>query len=84
LFTIPDDSHVFEFDWTAASSAGTNDACLSFYINGVLNSTFASIDYDTHHDDEIRPGPWLKIESSTSGTNFINAFKFRRKSFIDP
>src|SRR6266545_4788690 len=82
--TISDASHSIEFDWKAATAAGTNDGSLTLWIDGVQQANLTGVDNDTARLDFIRFGAASGIDTGTRGTEYFDAFESRRQSYIGP
>ena len=82
--TISDASHSIEFDWKAATAAGTNDGSLTLWIDGVQQANLTGVDNDTARIDRIRFGAASGIDTGTRGTEYFDAFESRRQSYIGP
>jgi hypothetical protein len=84
LFTIGDAQHFIELDWRAATSTGSKDGSLTFWIDGVQTGTILAVDNDTHRIEHIRLGAIEGIDKGTRGTYYFDAFESRRTTYIGP
>ena len=83
-FMISDAPHSIEFDWQAATGAGTNNGGLTLWIDNIQQASLSGIDNDTRRIDRIRLGAVAGLDAGTSGTYFFDAFESRRQSYIGP
>jgi hypothetical protein len=83
-FTISDGPHSIEFDWRAATTAGSNDGGLTLWIDNVQQADLTSVDNDALRIDRVRLGALAGIDAGTRGTYFFDAFESRRLSYIGP
>jgi hypothetical protein len=82
--TISDAPHFFELDWRASTAAGANNGGLTFWIDGTQMSNLTGVDNDTRRIDRVRLGAINGLDSSTSGTEYFDAFESRRQTYIGP
>lgn len=83
-FTISDTAHFIEFDWKAATAAGTNDGNLTLWIDGALQANLTGINNDTRRINLVRLGAVTGVDPRTRGTYYFDAFESRRQSYIGP
>jgi subtilisin family serine protease len=83
-FTITDASHIIEFDWRAATSAGANDGGLTLWIDEVQKANIPGIDNDTRRIDRALIGAAAGLDTGTRGTYYFDAFESRRQTYIGP
>jgi subtilisin family serine protease len=76
---VSNSSHSIEIAWEAKTSAS-----FSIYIDGVLVETLTNLDTNNYRLDRIRLGPSGGLNSSTTGTEYFDAFLSTRSSFIGP
>ena len=82
--TISDAPHYLETDWKASSAPGANNGVLTFWVDGVQQGTFTTIDNDTRRVDQIRLGATDGVDNGSRGMYYIDAFESRRTSYIGP
>jgi hypothetical protein len=82
--TISDAAHIVEFEWRAATAAGANNGVLNFWVDGVQQAAFATVDNDTRRLDRVRLGAVANIDTGTRGVTFFDAFESRRNTYIGP
>jgi RHS repeat-associated protein len=80
--TIADQWHAIEFDWLAASAPGANNGSLSWWVNGVKQTSLLSQDSDTRQIDTLRLGVVAGMDTTTRGTYYFDLFESRRQSLI--
>ena len=83
-FTISDDPHSIEIDWSAATGVGANDGSFTMWIDGAVVATLTGLDNDTLRIEQARLGPYVGIDPGTSGTEYFDAFVSRRQTYIGP
>jgi PKD repeat protein len=83
-YTISDRPHFIELDWQAASAPDADDGYLSLWVDGELKQTLSDLDTDTTLIDEARLGPWRGALAGTQGSNYFDAFKSQKQSYIGP
>lgn len=83
-YPITDAPHRIEIDWRAATAAGANNGSLALYLDGVLKTTIAGVDNDTHRVQRAWLGPYAGIDAGTSGTELFDDFVSQRTTFIGP
>lgn len=83
-FDLTDAAHVLEVDWRAATTIGTNDGGLIFWLDGLQQVALNGFDNDTRRIDRVRLGAVAGIDSGTRGAYFFDAFEARWQSYIGP
>jgi RHS repeat-associated protein len=82
--TISDAPHYLEIYWRAATAPGANNGGLTFWIDGVQQDNFATVDNDTRRVEFVQLGPVEGIDNGTRGTLYFDAFESRRNTYIGP
>ncbi len=82
--TITDAPHSIEVDWAAASAVNANDGYLTFWIDGIQQSSLPGIDDDSYRMERVRLGLVYISATGTSGTYFFDAFESRRQTYVGP
>jgi len=82
--TISDAPHYLEIYWRAATAPGANNGGLTFWIDGVQQDNFATVDNDTRRVEYVQLGPLSGIDNGTRGTLYFDAFESRRNTYIGP
>jgi hypothetical protein len=77
-YTISNASHPIEIAWQSASSAS-----FSLYIDGALKQALSGLNTSAYLLDAVRLGP-SSISSSSSGTEYFDAFVSTRGAYIGP
>jgi hypothetical protein len=77
-YTISNAAHPIEIAWQSGGSAP-----FSLYIDGALKQTLAGLKTSAYLLDSVRLGP-SSISSSSSGTEYFDAFVSTRTAYIGP
>jgi RHS repeat-associated protein len=82
--TISDAPHYLEANWKAATASGANNGILTFWVDGVQQGSFTTIDNDTRKVDQVRLGAVSGVDTGSRGTEFFDAYESRRTTYIGP
>ena len=82
--TISDAPHYLEIYWRAATAPAANNGGLTFWIDGVQQDNFTTVDNDTRRVEYVQLGPLSGIDNGTRGTLYFDAFESRRNTYIGP
>jgi len=83
-YAISDEPHCIELEFMAASAPGANDGYFSFWLDGELKQTLASLDNDMQRIEKIQLGSISGVTNGTTGSYYFDAFESRRSSYIGP
>ncbi|MGE5460110.1 MAG: Ig-like domain-containing protein [Solirubrobacterales bacterium] len=83
-FAIDDAPVAIELDWVAATARGANDGELTFWLDGVPQTTVTGVNDDTRRIDRVRLGAVSGVDRGTRGTSFFDAFTSQRQLYIGP
>lgn len=72
-YTVTDDVHYIETDWSASSAPGEDDGFISLYIDGALKETVSGVDNDSWGIDIALLGA-QGLDADTSGTLYLDDF----------
>ena len=78
-YTVSNAAHPIEIAWQSNTGAS-----FSLYLDGALKQTLTGLNTGSYLLDRIRMGPSGGLSSSTSGTEYFDAFVSTRVSYIGP
>ena len=78
-YTLSNAAHPIEIAWQSSANAS-----FSLYIDGALASTMNNKNTSSYLVDRVRMGPSGGLGSSTSGSEYYDAFASTRTSYIGP
>ena len=79
---ISDGWHVIEVEWLAASAVGANDGRFALWIDDILKDELTGMDFTPL--DTVRLGAVDKVDATTQGVYYFDAFESRRDGYIGP
>jgi RHS repeat-associated protein len=80
--TITDGPHALELDWKASSAVGANDGSLYFWVDGIPQGSFTTIDNDTCRVNSVQMGAFGGVDTGTRGSVFFDGFESRYTEYI--
>lgn len=71
---LSDTAHQLEFDWRAATAAGTADGHAKLWVDEVLQGDLRNLENDTRRIEQVRLGAIGGMRAATQGSYFFDAF----------
>ncbi|MFN8487878.1 MAG: FG-GAP-like repeat-containing protein [Caldilineaceae bacterium] len=83
-FNIADAPHFVEIDWQAATSAGSTNGYLTFWMDGVQMANLTGVSNSSWRIDRVQLGAVAGIDTGTRGTYYFDAFESHRRVYSGP